>query len=104
MSAANFSLDGIGGGGSGGGNAAFPAVGVGAGAGVADGEGGGVALLLAVDEPLDPPGSSILVKYRKPLTPMAARHTTVTANGHIQFGVADTGSGSGGGLFNCGVE
>src|SRR3979411_3057306 len=105
VSATNFSLGGIGGGegwgGGGGGGSALAKIG--AGEGVADGEGAGAGLLLAEGDCLDPIGISSLVKYRNPATPMATRDTTVTANGHIQFGVAEAGTG-GGFFLNCGVE
>src|SRR5260370_30088062 len=100
VSAANFSPGGIGGGEGGGGGPAFAKVGDGA--GVAEGEGAGATLLLAEGDPLDPTGISSLVKYRNPATPMPTRDTTVAANGHIQFGVAEAGTG-GGFFFNCGV-
>src|SRR5258708_4194389 len=114
VSATNFSPDGAGGGE--GGGAALADVGAGEGVargdGVAgggddasgegdaggdgdtdgdvDGDGDGATLLLANDC-FEPPGISILVKYRKPPTPMAARHTTITTTGHIQLGAAWAG-------------
>jgi hypothetical protein len=54
---------------------------VAAGFGVADGGGAGAGTLLAEDEPFEAAGISSLVKYRKPPTPMAARHTTATTKG-----------------------
>src|SRR6266702_1546913 len=78
VSAANFSLEAIGGGE----GAATVFVGAGAGAETAEGARAGAALLL---EAPDPSCFSSLVKYRKPPTPMATIHTAAT--GHIQFGV-----------------
>ena len=67
---------------------------------IAEGE-GAAAWWRADAHRLAPSRISILVKYRKPPTPIATRHTTVTATGHIQFGPA--GAGAAGGFFNCGV-
>src|SRR6266849_2699729 len=98
VSATNFSLEGIGGGGGAAGAAAF---GAGEGAGATDGEGVGAASLLAEDGPFGPPGVSRLARYRKPPTPIATRQTTITASGHIQFGVAAALAGF---FFNFGME
>jgi hypothetical protein len=96
VSAANLSLEAIGGGD----GAGAAAAGTGAGVGVTDGDTAGTGSLLAEDETLDPPGSSSLVKYRKP-APMATRHTTVAAAGHIQF---DAVAAPVGFFFICGME
>ena len=107
VSATSFSPDGTGGGA--GDGAALAEVGAGAGVGdgdvdasgdgvagdaagdgATDGGGDGATLLLANDC-FSPAGISILVKYRKPPTPMAARHTTITTAGHIQLGAAWAG-------------
>src|ERR1700675_98232 len=103
VSATSFSPDGTGGGAVDG--AALAEVGAGAGVGdgdvdasgdgaagngATDGSGDGATLLLANDC-FSPAGISILVKYRKPPTPMAARHTTITTAGHIQLGAAWAG-------------
>src|SRR5438477_12118794 len=92
VSAANFSLEAIGGGE--GGGAATVFVDAGAGAETAEGARAGAALLL---EAPDPSCFSSLVKYRKPPTPMATIHTAAT--GHIQFGVTAAAAG----FFNCGT-
>jgi hypothetical protein len=92
VSAANFSPAGVRGG------EADGAI-VGAATGVAGGEGVAAARWKAAASRLDPSRISILVKYRKPATPIATKHTTVTATGHIQFGPA----GAAGGFLNCGV-
>jgi hypothetical protein len=55
----------------------------------------------AFDVALGAPGSSSLVKYKKPATPIATTQTTVTARGHIQFGVAAVWAVSA--FFSCGV-
>src|SRR6266702_4503898 len=99
VSAANFSLEGIGAGAGGGDGAAVFGAGVAAGA--TDGEGAGAASLLADDDPFEPAGVSSLARYRKPPTPIATRQTTITASGHIQFGVAVALAGF---FFNCGME
>src|ERR1700719_4093604 len=96
VSGTNFSPDGIGGGE--GGGAAFADVA--AGVGVADGDAAGAGTLLAEDEPFEATGISSLVKYRKPPTPMAARHTTATTKGHIQAGAAWAGGSAF--FFTCG--
>src|SRR5882672_5504452 len=100
VSAANFSLEGCGGEG-GGGVAGAAVFGAGEGAGATDGEGVGAASLLAEDGPFGPPGVSRLARYRKPPTPTATRQTTITASGHIQFGVAAALAGF---FFNFGME
>ena len=56
--------------------------------GVAAGDGGVQLLLAAAIASERMPASPVLVKYRKPPTPIATRHTSVTATGHIQFGAA----------------
>src|SRR5712664_1754226 len=101
VSAANFSLEGIGGGKGGGGAAGVAAFGAGKGAGATDGEGVGATSLLAEDGPFGPPGVCRLARYRKPPTPIATRQTTITASGHIQFGVAAALAGF---FFNFGME
>src|SRR6266704_3482348 len=99
VSAANFSLEGIGAGAGGGAGAAVFGAGVAAGA--TDGEGAGAASLLADDDPFEPAGISSLARYRKPPTPIATRQTTTTASGHIQFGVAVALAGF---FVTCGME
>src|ERR1700687_325250 len=98
VSAASLSPGGVGAGEGRGEGSAFADVG----AGVAGGEGVGATLLLAEGCPLDSPGSSSLVKYRNPATPMPTRDTTVAAKGHIQFGLGAVWT-AGGFFFNCGV-
>src|ERR1700688_3341561 len=92
VSAANLSFDGIDGGEGAGGGAGLGD------AGVADGE--DAATLPSLDVCFGPAVSSILVKYRKPVTAMATRQTTATTAGHIQFGAAEALVT---GFLNCGV-
>src|SRR5216684_4922048 len=101
VSAANLSPKGIGGGEEAGGGAGAAAFGAGVAAGATDGGGVGAASLLADDDPFEPAGISSLARYRKPPTPIATRQTTITASGHIQFGVAVALAGF---FFNCGME
>jgi len=92
---------GIGGGEEAGGGAGAAAFGAGVAAGATDGEGVEAASLLAGDDPFEPAGISSLARYRKPPTPIATRQTTITASGHIQFGVAAALAGF---FFNCGMD
>src|SRR6266849_3517244 len=101
VSAANLSPKGIGGGEGAGGGAGTAAFGAAVAAGATDGEGVGAASLLTEDELFGPPGISSLARYRKPPTPIATRQTTITASGHIQFGVAAAPTGF---FFNFGLE
>ena len=105
VSAANFSPDGAGEGDGGGSGAAVVAatagVEVGVDAEVVRGDGIDVTWLLAAAASFSSLRNSNFVKYRNPPTPMATRHTIVTASGHIQFGLAAGGGESG--FLVCGV-
>jgi hypothetical protein len=57
-------------------------------------------LLLTEAVALGPAGISILAKYSNPPTPMAVRHTSVAATGHILLGVAAAPAGF---FLNCGT-
>jgi hypothetical protein len=106
VSAANFSLGGIGGGegavtvgatGSGATGTRAGAEGGGTGEAEGDGVGDGVdageAIFVA-------PGFSTLLKYKNPTTPIAAKQTSTKAAGHIQFGI---GAAAAGFFFSCGA-
>ncbi len=101
VSAANLSLEGIGGGADAGGGAGAAVFGAGVAAGATDGEGAGAASFLADDDLFEPAGVSSLARYGKPPTPIATRQTTITASGHIQFGAAVALAGF---FFTCGME
>jgi hypothetical protein len=102
VSAANFSVGGIGGGEGGEGAGAGTCVAVAGGGGAGDArsglDGAGVAGVEAVT--LAVSGFSTLLKYKNPPTPIAAIHTRVTATGHIQFGIAAAAAGF---FLTCGV-
>src|SRR5438034_265019 len=100
--AANLSVDTTMGGADGGAaDACLVGISVGVGTTAAtDGDGvAGVGVGVAAAS-FDPLAISILVKYRKPPTPIATRQTTNTTAGHSQFAPA---AGFAAGFLTCGV-